>query len=90
MSQTNILNYDTTPNTNILFCKLVLLFSKNDFELSKRSHKISFKFQLSSGNGVNYKHLITVSYYSPTFPSVLKSEIIYSKTNLFQTLQQIA
>lgn len=59
MSQTNILNYDTTPNTNILFCKLVLLFSKNDFEWSKRSHKISFKFQLSSGNGVNYKHLIT-------------------------------
>lgn len=59
MSQTNILNYDTTPNTNILFCKLVLLLSKNDFELSKRSHKISFKFQLSSGNGVNYKHLIT-------------------------------
>lgn len=33
---------------------------------------------------------MSVSNYSPTFPSVLKSEIIYSKTNLFQTLQQIA
>lgn len=33
---------------------------------------------------------MSASNYSPTFPSVLKSEIIYAKTNLFQTLQQIA
>lgn len=33
---------------------------------------------------------MSASNYSPTFPSALKSEIIYAKTNLFQTLQQIA